>query len=72
MNALTLIKTANQIRGYNLAGQELEFDYKNFEPEEDDIVIAGYNCTIFKEDLDTAIVKGNTIYFPNHYVLHVS
>ena len=73
MKAFDLLKTATGIRGYNLIGEELEFDYQNFQTEdEDDIILMGHNCTIFRDDLDKAIVKGKTIYIPKYYVLHLS
>jgi hypothetical protein len=71
--ALTMIRTASKITGINIKLNEpLDIDYINGEAEEDDIVIAGNNCTIFLEDLENSIIKRNTIYIKHYYILHLS
>jgi hypothetical protein len=69
--AVALISNATSIEGINTNLSDiLEIDYVNRTPEEDDIVIAGNNCTIFLEDLDNCTIIGNNIKVDN-YVLHL-
>jgi len=69
--AVALISNATSIEGININLSDiLEIDYVNRTPEEDDIVIAGNNCTIFLEDLDNCTIIGNNIKVDN-YVLHL-
>ena len=69
--AVALISNATSINGIHTNLSDiLEIDYVNKNPEEDDIVIAGNNCTIFLEDLDNCTIIGNNIKVDN-YVLHL-
>jgi len=69
---IELIKQSNSIIGHHiLMNSPLRIDYVNKMPEDDDIVIAGDNCTIFYDDLDDAITQNNTILIKNRYAIHI-
>lgn len=70
-DAIQMIASSNNITGYHISMQEdLDIEYVNKEPEEDDIVIMGKNNTIFLEDFQKATIVGNTIRISN-YILHI-
>jgi hypothetical protein len=72
MKAIDLIKKSKSIIGFNTSiGESLHIDYVNKEPQEDDIVISGKNCTIFLEDLKDCIIIGKTIFINNRYAIHI-
>jgi hypothetical protein len=69
--ALDLIRKSKSIIGYNTSiGETLHIDYINKEPQDDDIVICGNNCTIFLEDLEDSFIVGKTIFINNRYAIH--
>jgi hypothetical protein len=70
-DAIQMIASSNNITGHHISMQEdLDIEYVNKEPEEDDIVIMGKNNTIFLEDFQKATIVGNTIRISN-YILHI-
>ena len=69
--AIQMIASSNNITGHHISFQDdLDIEYVNRKPEEDDIVICGNNNTIFLEDFEKAIIVGNTIRVSN-YILHI-
>jgi hypothetical protein len=69
---VSLLSKATNIQGYNInLNEPLDIDYFNPNPEEDEMVIAGKNCTIFYEDLEDCMVKNNTLYFKRYYIIHL-
>ena len=70
-DAIQMIASSNNIIGHHISMQEdLDIEYVNKEPKEDDIVIMGKNNTIFLEDFQKATIVGNTIRISN-YILHI-
>lgn len=71
--ALAMIKAASNIKGYHIqGGTDLEIDFlNNAIDNEDDILLAGKHCTLFIDDLENCIIKRNTIYIRDQYILHL-
>ena len=70
---LTLLRTASKVEGFHIKdAYNLEIDYVNGNPEdEDEMVVTGKYCTIFADDLQDCVIKGNTIYIKGQYILHL-
>jgi hypothetical protein len=69
--ALQMIQSSYNITGIKSDQEPLDIDYVNKNPEEDDIVIMGSNCTIFLDELDDCIIVGNEIKIKDYCTLHI-